>query len=375
MMNKASEMFNTIVYVRPTEKCNLRCKHCFIPPNPSSMSDEQILTIPTQLEEAGVFGSVLLQWHGGEPLLIDPDRCERLIIELNNNSQGINFLHGVQTNLVVLRNFSKKRRDKWYKVLSKYYEPGLIGVSWDRSIRGVNLKLQQGFYGDFKQGIQALRGSKYFNNSFAPVITITAARPFLNGVTALDSAIVFLKWLDRMQLDRVHIEKLTPTGDAIKNWKEIGVSNLEYSTSMAKFYLAYRRYKSLNPQSKLAISPFLDLEDAIKTGKQDNVCASGACQTSMFTFSSNGLVKSCTAIAEHTTFNLKAHKSNVKANCLNCEFVNICTGGCPAHNEIVDESGECSGAYQLLINIKNINKVKQKKENAYVRKPLKKAAV
>jgi hypothetical protein len=27
-----------------------------------------------------------LQWHGGEPLLIDPSRCERLIIGLNANS-------------------------------------------------------------------------------------------------------------------------------------------------------------------------------------------------------------------------------------------------------------------------------------------------
>jgi hypothetical protein len=35
--------------------------------------------------------------------------------------------------------------------------------------------------------------------------------------------------------------------------------------------LAYRRYKNLHPVSKLAISPFCDLEDAIKTGEQDNV--------------------------------------------------------------------------------------------------------
>jgi hypothetical protein len=35
-------------------------------------------------------------------------------------------------------------------------------------------------------------------------------------------------------------------------------------------------YKNLHPVSMLAISPFCDLEDAIKTGEQDNVCASGA---------------------------------------------------------------------------------------------------
>jgi hypothetical protein len=29
---------------------------------------------------------------------------------------------------------------------------------------------------------------------------------------------------------------------------------------MGKFYLAYRRYKALHPESKLAISPFCDLD-------------------------------------------------------------------------------------------------------------------
>jgi sulfatase maturation enzyme AslB (radical SAM superfamily) len=47
------------------------------------------LDIPRQLSDAGVTGNVLLQWHGGEPLLIDPERCEGLIIGLNANTQII----------------------------------------------------------------------------------------------------------------------------------------------------------------------------------------------------------------------------------------------------------------------------------------------
>ena len=80
-----------MAYVRPTEKCNLRCKHCFVPPNPASMSDEQILDMPMQLSAAGVSGNVLLQWHGGEPLLIDPVRCEKLIVQLNSLGLGFNI--------------------------------------------------------------------------------------------------------------------------------------------------------------------------------------------------------------------------------------------------------------------------------------------
>jgi hypothetical protein len=95
---------------------------------------KQILDIPRQLSDAGVTGNVLVQWHGGEPLLIDPERCEGLIIGLNANTQGIKFLHGVQTNLVVLKNFSKERRNKWYQILSQYFDKEMIGVSWDKEI-------------------------------------------------------------------------------------------------------------------------------------------------------------------------------------------------------------------------------------------------
>ncbi len=351
---KITKKIDTIVYIRPIEKCNLRCQHCFIPPNPATMSDEQILSIPRQLSDAGVTTNVLLQWHGGEPLLIDPSRCKRLIIGLNANKQGINFLHGVQTNLVVLRNFSKKKRDEWYQVLSTYFESDLIGVSWDVDIRGVNLA-KGCFYSYFEQEIKRFRKSRYFVNGFEPTLTITAAKPFLDIAKTFKTSTEFFKWLERISLNKIHIEKLTPTGDAVKNWNEIGVSHLEYSKAMGKFYLAYRRYKALHPESKLAISPFCDLEDAIKTGEQDNVCASGACQTSMFTFSKKGMIKTCTAIAEHSETQLENYQNKVKASCFECEFNPICNGGCPAHGNVIDASGECSGAYQLLQTIKQTN--------------------
>lgn len=350
--NKISDKynFNTIAYVRPTEKCNLRCKHCFIPPNPAAMSDEQILNVPMQLSNAGVSGNVLLQWHGGEPLLMDPFRCEELVIKLNSLGFGfnINFIHGIQTNLIVLKDFAKKKRNKWYQVLSVFFEQNLIGISWDNSIRGINLKPQQRFYGYFDQSIDALREGQYFKNDFSPVVTITAAKPFLKHVSALDRSLHFLKWLDFKKLNTIHIEKLTPTGDAIKNWGEIGVTNLEYSKAMVKFYLAFKRYKLANPDSRISISPFDDLEQSIKTGEQNNICASGACQTKMFTFSDKGMRKACTAIAEHDASKLKIYQDNVEANCAACKFNHICNGGCPAHNNVVDESGECSGAYKLL---------------------------
>jgi len=358
MINKVSNKFNSIAYLRPTEKCNLRCQHCFIPPNPDSMSDKQILSIPMQLNRAAVSSPVLLQWHGGEPLLIDPDRCERLIVRLNSLGLDFNikFLHGIQTNLVALNGFSHNQRNKWCQVLSRYFALDLIGVSWDNSIRGINLKPQHKFYNYFEQAIYALRASKYFKDDFSPTITITAAKPFLSSMSNLSYSMVFFKWLDYMNLNKVHIEKLTPTGDAIKNWDQIGVSNYKYSSAMSSIYLAYKRYREINPNSSLAISPFCDLEDSIKTARQDNICASGCCQSSMTTFTSAGMIKACTAIADIKSqypWMLELYQNSVRAHCTDCEFNNICSGGCPAHNNVVDSSGECSGAKKLLRTIKH----------------------
>jgi radical SAM protein with 4Fe4S-binding SPASM domain len=261
-----------------------------------------------------------------------------------------------------LNSFSKKKRDNWYQVLSKYFDLDLIGVSWDKAIRGVNLRPQQkqkqNFYSHFEQAIDAIRNSHYFKDDFSPSITITAAKPFLKSISNLPDSTLFFKWLTHRQLHKIHIEKLTPTGDAIKHWKEIGVSNLEYSNTMSNLYLAYKRYRGLNPKSQLAISPFCDLEDAITTGQQDNICASGACQTRLFTFSSTGMTKTCTAIAQiaqHNLLDLKNYQDSIQAHCTHCEFNNLCNGGCPAHHTVVDESGECSGAKKLLTTIKQSN--------------------
>ncbi|CAC9621586.1 hypothetical protein [uncultured Gammaproteobacteria bacterium] len=52
---------------------------------------------------------------------------------------------------------------------------------------------------------------------------------------------------------------------------------------------------------------------------------------------------------------MENYQNNMKAGCFECKFNNICNGGCTAHNNVIDISGECSDAYQLLQTIKNIN--------------------
>jgi radical SAM protein with 4Fe4S-binding SPASM domain len=48
--------------------------------------------------------------------------------------------------------------------------------------------------------------------------------------------------------------------------------------------------------------------------------------------------KKCTAIAKHSETQLENYQNNVKAGCFECEFNNICNGGCPAHNNVIISS-------------------------------------
>ena len=339
--------FSKIVYVRITEDCNLRCKHCFIPPNPKHMSDDQVLAIPKKLSDLSISGTILLQWHGGEPTLIPAQRVKKLIILLNKSAKlfNLNFIHGIQTNLVRIQRYPLPQKEAWFDLLNNFFEHKYIGVSWDKDIREKDSTI---FERDFNLGLSSMRDA-FKNPNFSPALTITATLPFVLWVQNNPNELI--TWLNKNLITRLHIEKLTPSGTAVENWETIGVSNKQYSDAMSRLFLAYHRIKKINPSINLHISPFDDLILALNGLGQNNVCYAGGCTTSMHTFSSVGYSNRCTAITEE----INPHNpKEVMEICHNCEFNTICNGGCPAtNNSSIDTSSVCSGSKPLLISISN----------------------
>ncbi|NCQ51652.1 radical SAM protein [archaeon] len=391
--------YDHMVYIRLFEGCNLACEHCYIPPNPkkidSSFYENKGIT-NVLVEEASVTkGSKLyIQWHGGEPTMLGPDYLENAIKNVEADDRFI-YQHGIQTNLI---NFSENK-EKWINIYKNYFNSN-VGISWDFKIRHIKRKEQTEetnniFEEKFWSNVSLAQDSGL---SLYMVITVTKLF-FGNYKNPFD----FFDFIVEKKIKNLNFERITNTGSARATWDRLGLSNLDYSEYMSKFFKAYILYKDNNPEVELNISPFDGLLDSVlglltnnKTINNDkeqaNVwdilsyknqgygCWSGQCDTKFHTIDANGYKHGCTALtseqdnknkdlnkilngkkivwlgssAEQQKNNILKTRAERQDSCQTCEFLSICSSGCLAV-EKWDESGECSGAKTLFTTIKKIS--------------------
>ena len=121
---------NLYITFKVTLKCNLACKYCYGRENNSigaEMSDAEIrsgLQFAYRYALAVGAKSLMICWHGGEPLLLSK-RLPRIIEYANQlfKGQGIAVSHNAQTNATLLT-------PRTYPLIRKYFN-SYIGVSLD----------------------------------------------------------------------------------------------------------------------------------------------------------------------------------------------------------------------------------------------------
>ena len=72
--------------------------------------------------------------------------------------------------------------------------------------------------------------------------------------------------MNENKIKKLNFERITKTGVARNNWDKLGLTNLEYSTYMSKFFKAYLLYKQNaieNNLDDLNISPFDGLLESV----------------------------------------------------------------------------------------------------------------
>jgi uncharacterized protein len=126
------------VWLKPTERCQMRCSHCFVNEEflrTSARWDlggfERIMRrFQTYFADHPVAGRTMqLVWHGGEPLIMGPDfyrhamPLARQILE----EVGVSLRASVQSNLLLIS-------DAWIAVLKDEFQGG-IGTSFDWGLR------------------------------------------------------------------------------------------------------------------------------------------------------------------------------------------------------------------------------------------------
>jgi len=383
-----------LVYIRLFEGCNLHCEHCFIPSNPKKIDSSFYLNnglTETLKKNSSVKDgdTVLLQWHGGEPTLLGPDYLLNAIENVEKDT-SLNYIHGIQTNLI---NFSDNP-EKWANIYHKYFN-SQVGISWDFGIRHINRKVTNSETNhEFEEKFwNNLKLAQSYGLNFYLVITVTKLF-FEHYKNPLD----FFEFMVSKGITNLNFERITNNGNARGNWDKLGLSNLEYSQYMSKFFKYYQLFKSYNPTINFHISPFdglflsvhdyffkqqniqekkMDIADVLSFQNQGYGCWSGECDTRFHTIDANGYKYGCTALTseqdnknktlQHNIQNKKIvwlgktsneQKQNIisarkerQDSCQGCEFLPICSSGCLSLEKF-DESGECSGSKKLFETIK-----------------------
>lgn len=346
-----SQAFDHLVYLRVFEGCNLHCRHCFIPSNPKRMSLDDIAAVPGQLRGRIAPGSrILIQWHGGEPTLMGPDFLRRGITRLREEGPEYEWRFGIQTNLMTF--------DADWAALYHDEFGAEVGISWDPKIRLLNRRASDSFAAfdaRFDERLAALVAA-----GLTPYLVVTAAKTLFESFpNPLD---FFQRWVDR-GVAHVHLERITPTGYARDNWREVGLSNAEYSSNMARWMRAYAAFCAAHGnRPPLHLSPFENILDSARSliagAARKHGCWSGACDTRFHTIDGDGYKAGCTALtSEIGNRNARSHvriddgyeraREIRTYNCRECRFHAICSSGCLALS-FDDGSGECSGGYRLF---------------------------
>lgn len=351
--------FDHLFYVRITESCNLSCDHCFIPKNPKNMTGVDLDSVKEKISKVTKEGeTILIQFHGGEPTLAGIKKIRRLIDSLEND-RSRKYKFSIQTNLMRLN-------DDWIALFHEHFDSE-IGISWDYGIRKLEGS-NEAFESTFWDNVKTLKENKIATN-----LVITTTKIFMDWVT-YNSEYFFDKLVEH-GIENVQLERITKVGLARQNWSVIGLSNREYSESMAFLYVLHRNYVNLN-SCMLSITPFDDLElDIEKLAKGEanggSGCLSGACDKRFHTIDSNGYKVGCTALnsevdnafADDTVAirffepdEIVTARQERTASCESCDFNKICNTGCLSVTKL-DESGECSGAKHLLKTINQVIKL------------------
>lgn len=123
-----------------TKACNLNCKYCFMLDRPkvtkdALISQELLEQIVDQIAAARLIQKRALKWltivlHGGEPLLLPPDRLEAILnyIATTFGKYGILYNLSIQTNATLLN-------EEYADILARYEVH--VGLSFD-GIEGAN---------------------------------------------------------------------------------------------------------------------------------------------------------------------------------------------------------------------------------------------
>lgn len=286
-----------LVYIKPTEYCNLNCSHCYNEKQNTVIDFKKLISFCTELNNRFPDNYFIL--HGGEPLLFNVKRILDLVNMFENQWR-------ITTNLVY--DLDLERLD----ILSKMDD---IRTSFDPKIRFTNKTFEV-----WKNNVKEL-----LENDFPLTLNVCLTKYLLE-----ESPYAFLSFVKGLGFKNLRFERLTRMGRALEN-EDIFPKYEEVDEWLCKLYEESKNFDITNHF-------FKDIELAY-SGNFSN-CRAHVCQKMTFTINSDGTIGECPNSA-HTNvigtlddnlddlLKIKMnHACTPNTKCLQCNLFHVCRGEC-----------------------------------------------
>jgi len=321
------------IYIKLTNCCNLRCKHCYndMVHNSVSMSKDILNSSIKAIDyfaKTHLKDDIDIQIHGGEPLLYDIHEIDRLIDSL----QCDNIHFGITTNLV-----NTNIDDNYISVFRKIKPDGkvpCVTTSWDKEIR---------FTGDQeKLWLYNVKNIVLNGITVQPIVCVT------NIITKEDPEILFAS-MHSIGIKHMNFERITLSGRA-KNG-ELKPSNREVDDWLMRAYVINECKYNMD------IPLFDSIENSIDGFFLG--CRARMCMRTVITINPDGSLSACPNTADYTTgkiidnrFSFEIDKlrciveseNSKRKECLMCKYFRYCKGDCCQLK--FDDSG-CPGLIKI----------------------------
>ncbi len=321
-------MNELIIYLKLTNRCQLRCQHCYnaVSKFNDDLSVNTLKQAVSFINNKTLTNNVTLILHGGEPLY---DGIQKSQFVIDNVDKKVNLY--ITTNLMY--NIDEK-------TLNFFKQFKLISTSWDYKIRfrtKQQLKL-------WENNVRKLTES---NINIQPIVSLN--KYLINEIKS-DALFSYFK---QFNISKLNFERITETGNAAK-------FNVKANNSDIDKWLYNAYIENIN-KFNFTIPLFESCEEAVFHNNLIG-CRKRQCQKKIITINTDGTICGCPNSYQFTYGDIYG-KTNVDVynslitkelirnnNCYICQYFKYCNGDCCQLNW--DETG-CPGMpsiFEYLIN-------------------------
>lgn len=334
----------------PTNKCNVNCEYCFEDKTDDRMTHEQLTAVITKLidfmDQADI-GSLMLHWQGGEIMTMPVEWFETAyeIISDLAEKRGKHIEHGLQTNMIAYH-------PRWNDIIRRMFGNS-VGTSMD--FPNLYRKLFKGGPEDYTrvwtQNIKAAREA----GIGIGVIAVTNPSTFEVGAEAFYSY-----YVDELGLTNFQVNTPFPGGEENTTKEALALEN----DALGRFFSdltdvwverGYGKGVNVGPIDQL-VARYAGESSTLPCIWQSN------CADEFIAIDARGFVAQCdcwvTSYPEYFFGNIFESDSLadllaksparqefldrplaiIDQDCINCEYLSNCHGGCPVRTYTIKKT-------------------------------------